>query len=112
MEKKLREYEKEIIKLTESGKLTPTQLERHWRMVVAFQHERLIHLLVTLFFALVTILMLAVSLALSFVVPMWPYLVPLYVLDVILVVLTGAYVKHYYYLENHVQKLYFIDKKA
>ena len=110
MEKKLREYEEEITKLADGGKLTPAQLERHWQMVACFQHERLIHLLVTLFFALITVLMLGVSLFLSFLVPVWPYLVPLYVVDAILVVLTGAYVRHYYFLENHVQKLYFVVK--
>ena len=111
MEKKLREYETEIKKLAKDGKLGPAERERHWRMVAAFQHERLIHLLVTLFFTFVAILFIGVSLVLSFMVPVWPYLVPLYAMDVILVVLVIAYVKHYYYLENHVQELYFFDKK-
>ena len=107
MEKKLKAYEKEITKLTKNGKLTPMQLEHHWRMVAVFQHERLIHLLVTLFFALVTVLILSASLALTLFVPVWPYLIPLYILDLVLVGLTVAYVKHYYFLENHVQGLEF-----
>lgn len=110
MEKKLHEYEIEINKIIKAGKMSQAQLEHHWRMVACFQHERLIHLLVTLFFALITILLLGASLILSFMVPVWPYLVPLFVVDAILVILTGAYVKHYYYLENHVQKLYWIAK--
>ena len=112
MEKKLREYETEIKKLVKDGKMGPAEWEQHWRMVAAFQHERLVHLLVTLFFAGVTILFLGVSLVLSFMVPVWPYLVPLFVIDVILVVLVAAYVKHYYFLENHVQGLCSIDKKV
>ena len=111
MEKKLHEYEKEIAKLAKDGKLTSAQLEHHWHMVEAFQHERLIHLLVTLFFTLIAVLFLGASLLLSFWVPVWPYLVPLYVVDVILVGLVIGYVKHYYYLENHVQQLYFVVKR-
>ena len=33
-------------------------------------------------------------------------MIPLYVLALILVILTGFYVKHYYFLENHIQGLY------
>ena len=34
------------------------------------------------------------------------YLIPLYVLVAILTGLSIGYVKHYYFLENHIQKLY------
>lgn len=63
-----------------------------------WQHERLIHLLVTILFALLTMATLLVSLFyLS-----WGLLA----LFVMLLVLLVPYIKHYYTLENGVQKLY------
>ena len=63
-----------------------------------FQHERLIHLIVTVTFALLTIIAILGTL-----------LVPqpaLFVLVLLLLVLLVPYVRHYYILENGVQKLY------
>ena len=77
MEKRLREYEKEVAKMLKDGKFSPAEQERHWRMVAAFQHERLIHLLVTLFFAGVMVLFLGTTVFLSLTVPVWPYLAPI-----------------------------------
>ena len=56
MEDKIREYEKFIEKKT-SGNLGPIErvklAEYHKEMVANFQHERLVHLLVMLFFVAV-----------------------------------------------------------
>ena len=63
-----------------------------------FQHERLIHLIVTVTFALLTIIAILGIL-----------LVPqpaLFILVLLLLVLLVPYVRHYYILENGVQKLY------
>lgn len=63
-----------------------------------FQHERLIHLIVTVTFALLTIIAILGTL-----------IVPqpaLFILVLLLVVLLVPYVRHYYILENGVQKLY------
>lgn len=63
-----------------------------------FQHERLIHLLVTLTFALleiITIVAMNISFSLVFV-----------ALSVLFLVLLVPYVFHYYFLENSVQELY------
>lgn len=60
-----------------------------------FQHERLIHLIITMTFAVMTVLSLAMALQ-QF------YLLPLFVL---ILALTVPYVFHYYFLENGVQKL-------
>jgi hypothetical protein len=57
-----------------------------------FQHERLIHLLVTLAFALFTLLTLFVCCFIR--------LLPLYLLMML------PYIRHYFILENGVQKLY------
>ncbi|HSQ40953.1 MAG TPA: hypothetical protein VLM37_01595 [Fibrobacteraceae bacterium] len=63
-----------------------------------FQHERLVHLLVTL---VVSVLFVAVTLYLSYA----PSL-PVLAVQLLLLVLTVAYILHYFVLENGVQKLY------
>ena len=63
-----------------------------------FQHERLVHLIVTLAFALMELLS-----ALATVV--YPQL-PMAGLTLLLLVLLVPYVVHYYHLENETQKLY------
>ena len=63
-----------------------------------FQHERFVHLIVTITFALLT--MISVVSFLALVQP------GLLVLAVLLLVLLVPYVRHYYILENGVQKLY------
>ena len=67
-----------------------------------FQHERLVHLLVTLFFGL---LFIGAVIALL-VQPLPEFRWPLGALAVILLGLELAYVRHYYQLENGVQSLY------
>lgn len=82
-------------------------LKYHVKRVRDFQHERLIHLLVTFFFA---ILLIGAMLA-------WLYLppagfpLPFYALLTILFVLEAAYIRHYYQLENGVQSLYALTEK-
>lgn len=108
MENRIKNYEKFIKKAAE--KPTPELIEYHREMLKNFQHERAIHLSVTFFFAALALVMLGISIWLSTFVE-WLPLLPLYSITVILVVLTGFYVKHYYFLENHVQKLYDISEK-
>ena len=66
-----------------------------------FQHERLIHLLVTLFFAL----FLLFEIYCLFVLPT-EFLISGILLVLIFFGLTIGYVAHYYFLENSVQKMY------
>lgn len=68
-----------------------------------FQHERLIHLLVTLGFAL--IIMYAFFLFINQTNPFYG------VLLLILLFLEIAYIVHYYHLENGVQKLWEIEHR-
>ena len=63
-----------------------------------FQHERLIHLIVTVLFALLTVMTLLANLFLT-----QPLLLALTVLFLVLLI---PYIRHYYLLENGVQKLY------
>jgi len=66
-----------------------------------FQHERLIHLMVTLAFAV----FLLFEIYCLFVLPS-DFLVAGVLLVVIFFGLTVGYVMHYYFLENSVQKMY------
>ncbi len=84
-------------------KLTPEEATREKERLLIqiqfFQHERLIHLIVTVLFALLTIL----SIFASMVIPDQPALL---LLDLLFLVLLVPYIFHYYRLENGVQTLY------
>ena len=69
--------------------------------IAYFQHERLIHLMVTLAFAA----FLLFSIFCLFVLP-FEFLVAGVLLTLIFFGLTVGYVIHYYFLENSVQKMY------
>ena len=70
----------------------------HLRQISFFMHERLIHLIVTALFAVLTFLVfLALMNSCSWV---------LTALFVSLLVLLVPYIMHYYLLENSVQKMY------
>lgn len=109
MEKRIREYEKFI---AEAAKHPDAKLREHHReMVQNFQHERLVHLLIMLFFIVLTlglISFLAVVIATS---KFDLSTVALAVLTLIMVIMSVFYVKHYYFLENHIQKLYDISSE-
>ncbi len=71
------------------------------KKIAFFQHERLIHLIVTFFFALFLIIELYCLFTLD------PSFLPVNgVLVLIFFILTVAYVFHYYFLENTVQEMY------
>lgn len=65
-----------------------------------YQHERLIHLLVTLAFAVFFLLALFMFLAVGG--------VGLLILAALFMILLIPYISHYYFLENSVQKIYLI----
>lgn len=66
-----------------------------------FQHERLIHLIVTFFFALFLLIEIYALFTLPF-----SYAPVCGVLVLLFFVLVVAYVFHYYFLENSVQQMY------
>lgn len=109
MEKQILKYEKFIeqeakrsLSKDERGRL----VKLHAEMLKNFQKERSIHLNVTLFFALLAIAAVGLT-AWEVVTDGWLLeMIPLYILALILIILTGFYVKHYYFLENHIQGLY------
>lgn len=75
----------------------------HRAQIGFFQHERLIHLLVTLFFGLIFFFAVAFGLFLDY--------LGFLALSAILLVMLVFYVWHYFVLENGVQKLYRLDNE-
>lgn len=73
-------------------------LQEHLTQVSFFQHERLIHLIVTVTFAILTMIVLAIYCIADY--------MPMLALIVLLLVLLVPYIGHYYTLENEVQKMY------
>ncbi|MCH5200809.1 MAG: hypothetical protein J1F60_07590 [Oscillospiraceae bacterium] len=102
MKNELKAYIEKMSALIESGNITKEQLNSMLVSIGFFQHERLIHLLVTLAFAVMTILSLLMTVQ-EF------YFIPLFVLFLALEV---PYVFHYYRLENGVQKLQRMYREA
>lgn len=107
MEERLKSYIAYMEKLSESWdkdnesegvQKKNKQMEDLLIQIGFFQHERLVHLIVTITFALLTMLAILGTI-------IEPQLA-LFVLILLLVVLLVPYIRHYYILENGVQKLY------
>lgn len=105
MEKKLKAYIKYIDEA--SKKPSAELIDYHKIMLEQFQHERYIHLIVTMFFSLFMILFFMFYLVLALMaIPGSEIL--LYCVGAILVMLVITvllYARHYYKLENGVQKV-------
>ena len=96
MREYLGDYIKGIDDKIKEKKVTEKDIENHLIKIKFFQHERLIHLLVTLFYAVFLFLSVIISLK------VWLFLIILYLALIVLI----FYVRHYFFLENHVQYLY------
>lgn len=101
MKERILSYMARIDKLLEEDE-TDTNwqavLNEHLTQIAFFQHERLIHLIVTVLFALMTVIVIT-TITVSF--DIW-----LAVLLIPLLILLFPYISHYYLLENGVQKMY------
>jgi len=73
-------------------------LKYHQLMIARIQHERLIHLLVTMF--------VGITMTLTFLVTIVTEVPVLLALDIILLVLFTGYIFHYRFLENTTQGWY------
>lgn len=73
-------------------------IKEHLVQINFFMHERLIHLIVTVVFAMCTIISAYAYLAFSN--------IGILILTILLLVLLVPYIAHYYRLENGVQKMY------
>lgn len=97
MKKYLYDYIKEIEELiNDKNKIDEKAIDNHLVKISFFQHERLIHLLVTLFYSFAFI----VFTTLGFL----HYI--FFILSLIVVVFLIFYIIHYFRLENGVQYLY------
>ena len=76
-------------------------IEEHLVQIAFFQHERLIHLIVTVAFALMTI----ISIVASVLAPA-DETMGFLILTASLIILLVPYILHYYILENETQKMY------
>ena len=106
MEKRLKDYIEKMDALTGST-LSEDERENVMNDLLIqmgfFQHERFIHLVVTVPFAILTLLTLFACL--------FADNVALYIMLVLFLILLIPYIRHYYILENGVQKLYtFYDR--
>ncbi len=82
----------------ERERIVRDKLEEHLTQISFFQHERLIHLIVTVTFALLEMLAILLSVISD---SLFSLLLP-----VVILILLVPYIRHYYILENEVQKMY------
>lgn len=103
MKKQILAYLSEVRAVLEAGQPGTDWEEaarRHLIKISFYQHERLIHLIVTVLFALLEVISTATAVITGF--------IGMLVLSVALLVLLVPYIGHYYFLENSVQKLYLL----
>lgn len=95
-------YLKDISEKAENGVFSAEELEVLRAQVLVqiklFQHERFIHLIVTMTFALMTVMTLLGICVTGY--------LPLGALMLLLLILLVPYIRHYYILENGTQTLY------
>ena len=105
MKRFCREHEARVTAAAATGEATTELLEEHLRMIAWVQHERLVHLIVTVMVVLCELF--TVDLVL-----LHPELgiVPA-VIMLGLAVLLGFYFFHYFFLENTVQRWYRIAEE-
>ena len=100
-----REHEARVAAAVEAGEATEELLEEHLRMIAWVQHERLVHLIVTVMVVLCELFTVELVL-------LHPELgiVPALIM-LGLAVLLGFYFWHYFFLENTVQRWYWIAEE-
>lgn len=104
MEKRILSYRRAVDELLKQEHVDwEKAIEEHLVQVGFFQHERLIHLIVTVTFALLEMLSIFMT-VMSFTIGGGN--AALGALDLLLLVLLVPYIRHYYILENEVQKMY------
>ena len=101
MRRRLKEYRAKIDSLIDAGQSNAdwdSVIQEHLVQISFFQHERLVHLLVTLAFALMEVVCAIAAIVTQHVLAA--------VLMFLILVLLVPYVVHYYFLENETQRLY------
>lgn len=104
MLKKLNDYEVRLQSYIDRGEPVSPEILNSARIHIGFfQHERLVHELVMILFALLSV----AGILFFTVIPE----IPVLCLDVLFMALLVPYIKHYYGLENGVQRLYELYEK-
>ena len=99
MEKRILNYRKYIDELLLRNDLDwEAVIKEHLIQISFFQHERLIHLIVTITFAILEVIVIGLCVV--------SFTLGVGLLAIALLVLLVPYVRHYYILENEVQKMY------
>ena len=96
MREYLGDYIKEVDKKIEEKNITEKDIENHLIKIEFFQHERLIHLLVTLAYGIFLFISVLIF------TQIWIFVIVIYIALIFLL----FYVRHYFFLENNVQYLY------
>ncbi len=105
MKRWCREHERSVKEALEAGRGDPRLLETHLEKLRWLQHERLIHLIVTVMTAMAELLAVWLTLTKPELAP-WSAAVVL-----LLAVLLGFYFYHYFFLENAVQRWYVLAER-
>lgn len=103
MKKQINSYIKEVEDKISKNEITKDYKKEMLNYISFFQHERLIHLIVTFF--------VGISAIIFFIAMMYFNSIQLTLIFIILVLLFIPYILHYYFLENSIQKLYIYYKE-
>jgi len=96
-------YVQEVLEKNPDGEKLKELLAYHDKQIQWLQHERLVHLIVMLFVCLFTLLIFGFA--------MVNVSMPFILLFAIFLILSIAYLIHYFRLENGVQKWYLISNQ-
>ncbi len=96
MKKYLYDYIADIDEIIKSQKITKDIINEHLIKIQFFQHERLIHLLVTLFYCVFMLIFMGLGVI----------FIGFFIIGLILLIFVLCYIVHYFHLENGVQYLY------
>lgn len=97
MKKGLKKYCEELKTLSEGKKpVSDRELQYHYIKIKNYQHERLVHLIITITFAFITLFSLYFA----------RNDIAYFMITLISFVMLICYIMYYYYLENTIQKLY------
>jgi Flp pilus assembly protein TadB len=104
MKKQIKEYIKEVEEKIYKNEITQEYKKDMLNYISFYQHERLIHLIVTLFVGICAIIF--------FLAMLYFEKLTITIIFIILIILFIPYIFHYYFLENNIQKLYTLYKKS
>lgn len=104
MKKQIKEYIKEVEEKIYKNEITQEYKKDMLNYISFYQHERLIHLIVTLFVGICAIIF--------FLAMLYFEKLTITIIFIILIIIFIPYIFHYYFLENNIQKLYTLYKKS